>query len=119
MKQETLAKPKGVWAWILQRITAVLVFVLLGTHLWVLHYVPSNLTITFAGVAQRMTDVLYFIADSGLLLIALYHGLNGLRAVLFDYITGETARRSITYVLLAVGAAFLLWGEYALAAFRK
>jgi succinate dehydrogenase / fumarate reductase, membrane anchor subunit len=119
VKQETLAKPEGVWAWILQRVTAVLVLLLLSSHLAVLHYIPRNLTITFAGVAQRMADVLYFITDSGLLIIALYHGLNGVRAILFDYVTGESARRSITYVLLVVGVAFLLWGEYALTAFTK
>ena len=47
------SQPQGVWAWIWQRITAVLLVVFLGTHIFVLHYVPENLNINFAGVALR------------------------------------------------------------------
>ncbi|MDP3046674.1 MAG: hypothetical protein Q8O07_04280 [Chloroflexota bacterium] len=113
------AKAQGVWAWILQRLSAVLLFVLLGTHLGVLHYVDENLVINFAGVAARMKSVLYLIIDCGLLSVGLYHALNGLRAVIFDFGFGESGRRAITYTLLVVGVAFLLWGTYALAAFLK
>jgi succinate dehydrogenase cytochrome b556 subunit len=119
MMQQTPARAQGVWAWILQRITAVLLFVLLGTHLIVLHFVPDNLTINFIGVAARMKSVLYLIVDGGLLTVGLYHALNGLRAVLLDLGFSENGRRNITYVLLVVGVAFLLWGLYALAAFLK
>jgi succinate dehydrogenase hydrophobic anchor subunit len=79
------ARAQGVWAWILQRLSAVLLFVLLGTHLAVLHYVDENLVISFAGVAARMKSVLYLIVDGGLLSVGLYHALNGLRAVIFDF----------------------------------
>jgi succinate dehydrogenase cytochrome b556 subunit len=119
MTQPTPAKAQGVWAWILQRLSAVLLFVLLGTHLAVLHYVDENLVITFAGVAARMKSVLYLIVDGGLLSVGLYHALNGLRAVIFDFGFGESVRRAITYMLLVVGVAFLLWGTYALAAFLQ
>ncbi len=119
MNQQLSAKPEGVWAWILQRVTAVLLALFLGTHLFVLHYIPENLTINFIGVAARFKSVLYLIVDSGLLAIGLYHALNGLRAVLFDYIAGENARRSITYVLWVVGVAFLLWGAAALTKFMS
>jgi len=117
MTQENYSKPQGVWAWVLQRVSAVLLIVFLGTHLLVLHYVPENLIITFVGVTARFKNALYVMVDGGLLAIALYHGLNGLRGILFDYITNESARRAITWVLLVVGMAFLLWGAYALAAF--
>ncbi len=119
MTQLTPAKAQGIWAWILQRLSAVLLFVLLGTHLGVLHYVSENLTINFAGVALRMKSVLYLVIDGGLLSVGLYHALNGLRAVLFDFGFGENGRRAITYILLVAGVAFLLWGMYALAAFLK
>jgi succinate dehydrogenase cytochrome b556 subunit len=113
------AKAEGVWAWILQRLSAVLLFLLLGTHLAVLHYVSENLTINFAGVAMRMKILLYLIVDGGLLSVGLYHALNGLRAVLFDFNFGESGRRAITYTLLVAGVAFLLWGMYGLAAFLQ
>ena len=119
MNQQISVRPQGVWAWILQRVTAVLLFIFLGTHLVVLHYVDENLVINFAGVAARFKSVLYVIVDSGLLAIGLYHALNGLRAVIFDFVASESARRAITYVLLVVGVAFLLWGAAALAVFSS
>jgi succinate dehydrogenase cytochrome b556 subunit len=119
MTKQISVAAQGVWAWILQRITAVLLLFLLGTHLAVLHYVDENLTITFVGVAARMKSVLYMLVDGGLLTFGLYHALNGLRTVLFDFGFGEGGRRAITYILLVVGVVFLLWGFYALAAFLR
>jgi succinate dehydrogenase hydrophobic membrane anchor protein len=112
-------QPQGVWAWILQRITAVLLFVFLGAHLFVLHYVPENLNINFLGVAARFKSVLYVIIDSGLLAVALYHALNGIRNVLFDFIADDGKRRALTWLLLLVGCAYLIWGAYALTFFVK
>ena len=113
------AKPQGVWAWILQRITAVLLVVFLGTHLFVLHYVPENMNINFLGVAARFKSVLYLIVDSGLLAVALYHGLNGIRNVLFDFIGDDGKRRVLNIVLVLVGIVYLILGAYALTFFVK
>lgn len=116
---QVTTQPQGVWAWILQRITAVLLIFFLGAHLFVLHYVPENLNISFLGVAARFKSVLYIVIDSGLLATALYHGLNGVRNVLFDFVADEGKRRAITVVLFIVGLAFLIWGAYALTFFVK
>jgi succinate dehydrogenase / fumarate reductase membrane anchor subunit len=113
------AKAQGVWAWIGQRITAVLLVVFLGTHIFVLHYVPENLNINFVGVAFRFKSLLYVIIDSGLLATGLYHGLNGVRNVLFDFVLNEGTRRLINWVLWLVGGALTLWGAYALTFFMK
>lgn len=112
-------QPQGVWAWILQRLTAVLLIVLLGTHLAVLHYVPENMNINFLGVAARFKSVLYLIVDAGLLAVGLYHALNGVRNVIFDFVLDEGKRNGINLLLLGVGLVFLLWGAYALTAFMK
>jgi succinate dehydrogenase / fumarate reductase membrane anchor subunit len=116
---QVTAKPQGVWAWILQRITAVLLFVFLGTHLFVLHYVPENLNINFLGVAARFKSVLYLVIDSGLLTVALYHALNGVRNVLFDFVRDAGKRRALNVVFVIVGLAYLIWGAYALTFFVK
>lgn len=111
------ARPQGVWAWILQRVTAVLLVVFLGTHLFVLHYIPDNMNINFLGVAARFKSVLYVIIDSGLLGVALYHGLNGIRNVLFDFVVDAGKRRTFDILFWLAGLAFLLWGAYALTPF--
>ncbi len=110
----TVPQPQGVWAWILQRLTAVILVLLLGTHLAVLHYIPDNLNINFAGVALRLRGALYFLVDSGLLAFGLFHGLNGVRNVLFDFIVAAGARRWLNALVLIVGVALTLWGAYAL-----
>lgn len=115
----TTAKPQGVWAWILQRLTAVLLLFFLGTHIFVLHYIPENLTINFLGVAARFKSVMYMFIDSGLLAASLYHGFNGVRNVLFDFVGDEGKRKFINIFLLIAGMAFFLWGAYALTFFAK
>lgn len=115
----TSAKPQGVWAWILQRLTAVLLIFFLGAHIFVLHYVPENLTINFLGVAARFKSALYVFIDSGLLAVSLYHGFNGVRNVLFDFVGDDGKRNLINIVLLVAGIAFFLWGAYALTFFLK
>jgi succinate dehydrogenase / fumarate reductase, membrane anchor subunit len=111
------AKTQGAWPWILQRLTAMLLILFLGTHLAVLHYIPSNMNINALGVAVRLKSVLYMLVDSGLLVIGLYHGLNGIRNVLFDFVIAEGAREWLNRLLLVVGIGFSLWGAYALWAF--
>jgi succinate dehydrogenase / fumarate reductase membrane anchor subunit len=113
------AKPQGVWAWIWQRITAVLLIVLLGTHIFVLHFVPANMTINFGGVALRFQSALYMVIDSGLLAVGLYHALNGVRNVIFDFIIADGTRRVLNGLFWIIGIVFLLWGAYALTFFMK
>lgn len=115
----TTAKTQGAWAWILQRLTAVLLLFFLGAHIFVLHYIPENMNIHFLGVAARFKSVLYMFIDSGLLAVSLYHGFNGVRNVLFDFVGDERKRNLVNIVLLVAGIAFFLWGAYALTFFLK
>ena len=116
---QTPSQPQGAWAWILQRLTAILLVVFLGTHIFVLHYVPENLNINAAGVLLRFKSVLYLIIDSGFLATGLYHGLNGVRNVIFDFVVSPGARTLINWVLLIVGIVFTAYGAYALTFFMK
>lgn len=115
----TSVKTQGAWAWIWQRLTAALLLFLLGTHIFVLHFVPENMNIDFAGVAFRFKSVLYFVIDGGLLAASLFHGLNGVRNILFDYIVADNKRNLISIILTVVGLGFLAWGAYALTFFLK
>lgn len=115
----TSTKTQGVWAWILQRFTAVLLLFFLGTHIFVLHYIPENLTIDFLGVAARFKSVMYIFIDSGLLAASLYHGFNGVRNILFDFFVDDGKRKFINIILLIAGIVFFLWGAYALTFFVK
>lgn len=108
---------KAKWLWLLQRVTAVLIFVILGLHIWRVHYVELGQPILFAGVALRLKDIMMLITDSSLLLLGLFHGLNGLRAVLLDYDYFDKFERIISWILLIVGVIFFIGGVKGLWAF--
>lgn len=118
-QSQSTVQTQGVWAWIWQRITAALLLFFLGTHIFVLHYIPANLNIDFAGVAIRFKSTLYFIVDSGLLAASLFHGLNGVRNIVFDYVVSDRKRNFVTLLLLVTGLGFFIWGAYALMFFIK
>ncbi|MHB9146366.1 MAG: succinate dehydrogenase/fumarate reductase transmembrane subunit [Symbiobacteriia bacterium] len=105
----------GTSAWVLHRYTAALLILLLGAHFWVLHFVPANAIISFAGVAARLRQVLFWVIDYGLLLAGLYHGLNGLRNIALDY--WPRVDRGLSWVLLAAGIAAAIYGGLALRVF--
>lgn len=113
------SQAQGVTAWVWQRITAALLLLLLGVHLAVLHFVPANMNINANGVSLRLSAALYLAVDSGLLALGLFHGLNGLRNVLFDFVTAKAKRRALTWALTLVGLAFLGWGAVALWTFLR
>jgi succinate dehydrogenase / fumarate reductase membrane anchor subunit len=91
---------RSVILWLLQRITAVLLVVLLGLHLW-----ASNFATDWASVLRAGIDI-------SLLAVALFHGLNGVRTVLLDFGLGAEARRYLSVSLWMLGFVAFLFGTY-------
>ncbi len=91
----------NVWLWLFQRITAVLLVVVLGLHLWLANFAQASTSLRAAlGVV--------------LLGLALYHGLNGLRTIILDFNIGPQGRKFTTMILLLIGITSLLLGAYGL-----
>ncbi len=114
----------GAWAWILQRLTGVLLWIFLGMHLLATHFgfftpeVTSGNTgytgpASYNSVMARLQSPM-FIVDATLLVIAVYHGLNGIKMVAYDVWTGKTARTIISWVLTLIGLASIAFGAYLL-----
>ena len=100
--------------WYLQRITGAALLLLLILHFWVEHFTAEVRTggLTFEVVQRRFFQNRWFIAiDIAFLLVALYHGLNGFRNIIFDYgrVT-DRYRDAITVLLVAVGLLVAYWG---------
>jgi succinate dehydrogenase / fumarate reductase membrane anchor subunit len=91
------AAPTNVWLWLFQRVTAVLLIVILGLHLWLANF-------------GQATASLRALLGVTLLGLALFHGLNGVRTVIFDFNVGVQGRKFVTMVLLLLGAVSLLFG---------
>jgi succinate dehydrogenase hydrophobic anchor subunit len=79
----------------------VLLVAILGVHLWLAN---------FGQASASLRAILGVI----LLGLALFHGLNGVRTVIFDFNVGVQGRKFTTMVLLLLGVLSLLFGAYGL-----
>ncbi|MBI4564596.1 MAG: hypothetical protein HY716_07895 [Planctomycetes bacterium] len=108
-----------IW-WYTQRVTGALLIVFLVAHFWVEHFMSKELLrgdLTYEAILSRISNPLWQAIDIGFLLVALVHGLNGLRNIVLDYsrVSPRTAQM-ITAVLIAAGA---LWSWWGIQAFRN
>ncbi|MBN1320167.1 MAG: hypothetical protein JXA87_04910 [Thermoleophilia bacterium] len=115
MKAATVAAHKGgMWSWLFQRITAILLIVCLAIHLIFTHLLNIG-ELDSGNVADRLANAGLTAVDIILLASAIYHALNGLRMVLMDYwLTSRTRALTVTIVLWVVGIAFMVYGTWAL-----
>jgi len=99
----TQTKPwRSAVLWLLQRISAVVLVLLLGLHIW-----PSNFATNWASLLRAGIDF-------SLLAVALFHGLNGVRTIVLDYGVEAQARRFLSVGLWMLGFVAFLFGVYGL-----
>ena len=91
----------NVWLWMFQRITAVVLVIVLGLHLWLANFAQSS-------ASSRA------ILGMVLLALALFHGLNGIRTLILDFNIGAQGRKFTTMILLLLGILSLLFGAHGL-----
>ena len=107
------AKKKGTWAWLLQRVTAVLIIVFLGIHIFMAHFsdlTPTGEMLSWESIEGRVTSLFILFVDYALLITAIFHGLNGLRMIAFDFIVNNTKRRVLDAGLWVFGVFSVIWG---------
>lgn len=116
------------WPWIIQRITGVVLVVLLAIHIGVNHFgnldKPGVSTrerelIVFSDVAFRMGMVLWWVIDVALLAFVVYHGLNGIRNIALDLGVKRGGDRIVSSLLTVIGLVTFGFGIAALIAFRR
>lgn len=105
------------WQWFFMRVSGlVLVFLALG-HFTITHIINDVVDTDAAFVANRWDNPLWRIYDWSLLTLALFHGLNGLRVIMDDYI-GNAARRAATKaVLYTVSIGLFFYGTLTIVTF--
>lgn len=103
--------------WYTQRVTGALLVPLLVAHFWVEHFASRELLrgdLSYAAILGRISNPLWQSIDIAFLLVALVHGLGGVRAIALDYSrVGPRAARVITALLIAIGLAWSWWGIHA------
>ena len=105
------------FSWYFMRVSgAVLMFLALG-HLVVMHLINSINVVNYEFVARRYATPFWRSYDGLMLVLALFHGFNGLRVVVNDYLKGSKrlAVLSVAGVLLL---SLLIVGLYIVFAFQ-
>lgn len=112
--QSADASRGGMWPWLGQRVTAVLVLVTIAVHLILTHYIAIG-ELSFADIGRRLGVTAVLVNDVVLLVAVVYHALNGVRMVVLDYsLSGAAARRVFGAVLWIVGVVTVGYGIWAL-----
>ncbi len=117
-QQVRVAPRAGTWLWIWQRLTAYGLLLFLAVHLYFTYFAQLGTpgALTFAQVQRpfNVYTLAYALNEWLLLFCALFHGLNGLRNIIFDWTTHQGLRRAMTVLLLLVGLGFAVYGGWVL-----
>ena len=115
MRAQAVSRHRGgMWAWLFQRITAVLLIVGLAAHLIATHLLNIG-QLNYDNIANRLTHGFFTTIDIILLAAGIFHALNGIRMVVMDYwFTSRTRALALTSVLWIVGLAAVAYGTWAL-----
>jgi len=101
----------GIWAWLIQRISGVALVLFVVAHVLAISQANFGLTgplfTMFDGLRNPFWSVnrTVLIIDLLMLGIIAFHGMNGIRVVLFDIGVGVGLRsqKIVFYVLIAIG----------------
>lgn len=104
----------GTMLWILQRLSAYGLLFFLAVHLYFVYFARVDVSSALTAAAARQPFQSFptgFVINEALLLIcALFHGLNGVRNIIYDWTTNTGLRRSINAILIAVGMLAAFYG---------
>ncbi len=99
----------GAAGWFLQRISAVVLFILLILHFVTYHFLSDG-AYTWRVVVEKMQSPWFNLIQFLFLITALYHGLNGVWIVVEDYIHAKRWRMFLYGLILTVGLSLFFVG---------
>jgi succinate dehydrogenase / fumarate reductase membrane anchor subunit len=100
----------GSTTWLLQRLTAAFLVVVLAFHFFNLHFVTHAAEIEFAGSQMRMQNAGYYVTMLLFLVTATFHGVNGVYNALVNQGIDGKAKRAAQVVLGLAGLLLVVQG---------
>ncbi|MEX0984585.1 MAG: succinate dehydrogenase hydrophobic membrane anchor subunit [Actinomycetota bacterium] len=114
-------KPVGgseFWWWLFMRLSGLLLLVLALGHLAIMHLFETGAErIDFGFVATRWESPFWRTWDWLLLMLALVHGVNGLRNITLDYVQRAGLRSAITMSTYVIGLVLMVLGTVIIVTF--
>jgi len=99
----------GAVAWLLQRVSAVILFIMLLFHFVTYHFIAKG-NFLWKDIVAKMQSPWFNLLQFVFLITALYHGLNGIWMVTEDYVHGKAWRMVIFSLLVFGGLALFFVG---------
>jgi succinate dehydrogenase / fumarate reductase membrane anchor subunit len=107
-----------LWTWLFMRISGVLLLFLALGHLIVMHLVGTGVErVNFGFVAVRWENPLWRTWDWMLLILALLHGISGLRNITLDYVKRPGVRFAINMASYMIGFTLMVLGTLIVVSF--
>ncbi len=107
-----------LWSWYYFRISGVLLLFLALGHVYVMHIATPIEEVNYAFVAARYATPFWRTYDALLLLLAMSHGVNGMRLILHDYIRARSWRVFAFSVLYSAALIFTVLGVLVILTFQ-
>ena len=100
-----------LWSWLFMRISGILLLVLAVGHVLIMHIPDGGVSrVDFAFVAVRWQSPFWQTWDWALLVLALIHGINGLRNITLDYVRLPGLRLVINMFFYMLGFMLFVLG---------
>lgn len=100
-----LWKGIGMWAWILFRISGLILAGYLFGHIWVISQGRVSGAETLDSLFETFDKPLLVFLDTMLVVAVLYHALNGVRVLLMDVGIGIRRHKAVFWACMLVAAA--------------
>jgi succinate dehydrogenase / fumarate reductase membrane anchor subunit len=107
-------RPAGgfeLWSWLFMRISGLVLLFLAVGHVLIMHVLDEGVDrVDFGFVAARWASPFWRTWDWALLVLALLHGINGLRVIVQDYVKWPGARFAVNMLFSVVGFVLFVLG---------
>jgi succinate dehydrogenase / fumarate reductase, membrane anchor subunit len=107
-----------LWAWLFMRISGIALLILAVGHVLIMHVLDEGVDrVNFAFIQLRWASPFWKTWDWLMLVLALIHGVNGLRVIVLDYVRPAGARVAINSFFTVLGAALMVLGTIVVVTF--
>jgi len=108
-----------LYSWWFMRISAIVMILLVGFHLFYMHVILGVDAIDFAVIAQRWKSPFWRLYDLFMLVFAWLHCTNGIRIVLDDYVHSQGWRTLAKSILYITSFIIIVLGAYIIFTFKS
>ncbi|MBM3318514.1 MAG: succinate dehydrogenase, cytochrome b556 subunit [Candidatus Eisenbacteria bacterium] len=104
----------GYVAWLLNRITGILITLYLVLHIWVVHHLAHGPR-EYKQVMDFLGSKVFMFFELGLIGVVLYHMMNGIRIVLADFAGVVKPQKTVFWAAMGLGVILYLLCAWELA----